>query len=533
MSNAIDRAVEFISPERALRRANARRALAMMGGGAYHAADTTRPGVRGWLRRLLSADAATLPDLPALRDHSSDLVRNHPLAGGAIATVVTSAVGTGLAVQPAPDWRLLKVDEAVARAWAQDAKQWFELWAGRARWCDLAGRLDFYALQALAFRSALERGDCFALLPEQRVGREPLATKIQLIEADRVSNPDGALDGDGWAGGIYCDPQGRPLRAAIADRHPGDRMAMKPAQWEQREIYGATGRQNVLHLVEMLRVGQRRGVPYLAPVMEPLKQLGRYTDAEIMAAVISAAFTVFVEKPEAMTDPALSGTGATAPASGAPGSQDEQALGLQSGAMIDLLPGEKVQFADPSRPNPGFDPFVNAVFAQIGIGLQLPRDVLMKTFNASYSASRAALLEAWRFFRGRRQWLAAQFCQPIYEAVITEAVLAGRLRAPGFAGDEFVRAAWLRANWIGDAPGSIDPLKEATAARERCDLGISDKAAETVAYSGRNWEDVHAERVRIKQAEERDGLSTPPRAAPEPPPPDGEDEEANPAKPPA
>ncbi len=44
------------------------------------------------------------------------------------------------------------------------------------------------------------------------------------------------------------------------------------------------------------RPGQRRGVPVLAPVIEALKQLGRYTDAELVAAVVSGLFTVFVKQ---------------------------------------------------------------------------------------------------------------------------------------------------------------------------------------------------------------------------------------------
>ncbi len=63
------------------------------------------------------------------------------------------------------------------------------------------------------------------------------------------------------------------------------------------EAYGKrTGRRNVLHLMCRERIDQRRGVPFLAPVIESLKQLGRYTDAELVAAVVSGMFTVFIEK---------------------------------------------------------------------------------------------------------------------------------------------------------------------------------------------------------------------------------------------
>ncbi|MCH5894346.1 phage portal protein, partial [Salmonella enterica] len=73
-------------------------------------------------------------------------------------------------------------------------------------------------------------------------------------------------------------------------------------KWERIPAYGKkTGRRNVLHVMQdWERPGQRRGVPVLAPVIEALKQLGRYTDAELVAAVVSGLFTVFVktEAPE-------------------------------------------------------------------------------------------------------------------------------------------------------------------------------------------------------------------------------------------
>ena len=54
------------------------------------------------------------------------------------------------------------------------------------------------------------------------------------------------------------------------------------------------GAPGVLMIYETERAEQYRGVPYLAPVIESLKQLTRYSEAEMMAAVINGIFTVFV-----------------------------------------------------------------------------------------------------------------------------------------------------------------------------------------------------------------------------------------------
>jgi lambda family phage portal protein len=517
--NWIDRAVAAIDPIRGARRLQARQALALFGGGdSYYGADQTRRAVRNWRPKARSADADTVPALADLRAKSRDLARNNAIAGGAVAGVTTAVVGTGLSVQPQILARRLGLSEAAAQAWQQDAKESFELWAARAEWCDQAAKLNFYGLQELAFRSALESGDLFALLPMQRFGGEPFETKVQLIEADRCINPPQQSDfaSTEWLGGIRVDANSRPLAAWIADQHPGETFGSKLTGREVA-FYGKTGRRNLLHLVPIDRPGQRRGVPYLAPVMEPLRQLGVYTDAEIMAAVVSSMFTIFVKRPAPENpEPSPDGASSSAPVKRGEISGDE--IGLESGAVLELGTEEDIVTANPSRPNAAFDPFVQAIFQQIGMRLEIPRDVLMKSFLASYSAARAALLEAWRFYRKRREWLAGQFCQPVYEAVITELVLAGRLNAPGFVRDPLRRAAYLRAVWIGDAPGAIDPLREADAAEKRIAIGISDKAAETVAYSGRNWEDVHAQRVREWRAEERDGLGPVRTPAPPPPP---------------
>ena len=52
--------------------------------GGYRSASGTSKNTAGWSVSAGSADMDTIPDLPTLRAQSSDLVRNDPLATGAI-----------------------------------------------------------------------------------------------------------------------------------------------------------------------------------------------------------------------------------------------------------------------------------------------------------------------------------------------------------------------------------------------------------------------------------------------------------------
>ncbi|MCA3180556.1 MAG: phage portal protein [Burkholderiaceae bacterium] len=451
-----DRVVNWFDPVAGERRLRARAFQAAMGG--YAGASETARTMRTWFTRGQSADADVVSDLPKLRERSRDLVRNHPLAGGALHTIVTRTVGTGLALQPRPNRKVLGWTEERVAQWREHLLAEWCLWA-ESRWCDLGGRLDFYGLQELVFRSTLESGDTFTLLPMVRRGGLPYRLALQVLEADRVGNPGGQTDTDTMVAGVQLDAMtGAALRFHVYNRHPGglsiDRI------YEGRWVPAATprGAPAILHHYRMMRPGQTRGVPHLAPVIEPLKQLGRYTDAEIMAAVVSGMFTVFVKSDGPETNPLMVGTDA----SGAPQSGSDS-VKLENGAIIGLSPGEDISIADPKRPNTAFDPFVMAVMRQIAVGLELPFEVLVKHFTSSYSAARAALLDAYQFFRARRDWLRKSFCQPVFEAWMEEAVALGRIEAPGFLQDPAMRAAYCRAVWTGDSPGSLDPVKEISA----------------------------------------------------------------------
>ena len=478
----LDKTISYISPEKALKRLEARTRLAIVGG--YTGARRDRRQTSSWNAVDGSADNVTLPDLPALRQRSRDLMRNAPLATGAISTVVTNVVGTGLKVQSHLDREILKPlfnSEEEFDAFERNAERIFRNWAENQD-CDITRCQTFSEIQNLILRSALESGDIFILKRCVQRPNKTIDLALQIIEADRVANADYKADSSTLAGGVEMDSDGAPIAYFICNQHPEDYQNQKEKKFTRIPAFDKYGNRQVYHIFNRIRPGLTRGVPYLAPVIESLKQLDRYTEAEIMSAVISAMFTVFVKSEDE------EGLAPMTPLDESHGRRDDGDYKLAPGAILDLQPGENIEIADPKRPNQAFDPFVQAVLRQVGVALELPFEILIKHFTASYSAAQAALVEAWKFFSARRKWLATQLCQPIYEMVITEAVAKGILKAPGFFSNSTIRSAYLGAEWIGPPRGQIDQLKEVRAANTRVTMGISTLAEETAMLTGGDFE---------------------------------------------
>jgi len=98
------------------------------------------------------------------------------------------------------------------------------------------------------------------------------------------------------------------------------------------------------------------------------------------------------------------------------------------------------------------------------------------------------LLEAWKAFKMRREWFAYDFCVPVYEVWMCEAVARGRITAPGFFPSPEIRAAWLGSEWIGPSQGQLDPVKEITAEILAVSEGFSTHEQSTIRLNGGQWD---------------------------------------------
>lgn len=429
-----------------------------------------------------------------LRQRSRILLASGGVALSAINTNRTNVVGIGLYPKSRINREYLGMSVEEADAWQKHTEMEFSLWAENKRACDAVGLNDFYSMQQLVLTSWLASGDCFGLI--KRYDSTPLmpySLRIHVIEADRISTPstglsektDGKYNGNKVYDGVEISNTGLIEAYHIRNNYPGENNA-GITKWVRVLAYGAeTGLPNILHVMASERPDQYRGVPYLAPVIEAINNIRRYSEAEIMAAIIESFYTAFITTESEATEIPMN---EAIPDDVNSVSEDDDEYEMGPATTIKLKPGENVTFGDPKRPTGGFATFVRAVSTHIGAALELPADLLEKSFNSSYSAARAALLEAWKAFRMRRKWFRSDFCDPVYEIWMYEAVARGRIIAPGFFDNPLTRKAYLGCTWIGPSQGMLDPTKEISAEVMACEYGLSTYSDSATRLNGSDWD---------------------------------------------
>ena len=449
------------------------------GGGA----SLTKKTLKTWQPISLSSKSDIDLNLTTLRNRSRDLARNSALGSAIIQTFTSSVIGSGLQLFPKPDARLLGMSSESAREWSRQVKQEFSLWS---EGCDYLRRNNFAELQAIAFESMLVDGDCFVLL--KRRADKPYTLKLQLVEAGRVSNPGGSTvettyKGNRVVSGIEVDSEG-----ALSACHVSNRLWNEPdavdakLEWQRVEFFGKeTSCRNVLQICRDMRPDQFRGVPILAPVIESLKQVERYSDAELTSSIIKSFFSVFFVQPQSnFTLNEISGE---------PEELDVKDFKLGPGTISALPKGCDVKAINRQDSQNVFESFVGHFIKEIAAAVNLPFEVLLKNFTSSYSASRAALLQASSEFERRKAAFVRDFCQPCYGQFLLEAVGTGRIKADGFE-DPIKRQAWSSANWYTRTSLVLDPMKETQSMVLRLQNGLSTYTKEVLESSGEDFSDV-------------------------------------------
>lgn len=453
---------------------------ALSGGGrAFDAGRMDTAETVNWLPTNNDPNDEILDSREKVVARARDLGRNHPVIAGAIDRRAESVVGAKIRLEAQPSFEALGLDAEWADEWSTTTEAKFTVWGQDYRFlCDAHMQSTFGGMVETAYRHWWVDGDALAVIKMLPRGGK-YQTAIELIDPDRLTNPDGVADntllsnGNKIVQGVELDRNGAAVAFHFRVTHPASTgFDTDTFRWERIARFGKTGRPQVVHAYKRQRAAQRRGISRIVASIQRIKQFDRYDKAEIEAALLNAVMAAVVESPLPTADVAPALAPADEEADGSSWSYAAQfAYRLKNkikgvGTRIThLLPGEKLTFQRAERPSQNYPEFQATGLRSIAANFGLSYAQLSQNWaDINYSSARTMLNEIWRGLIHDRWMFTQSFCTPIYAAWLEEAVAIGEVKVPGRAMNFYKwRPELCMCEWMGPGRGSIDPLKEATA----------------------------------------------------------------------
>lgn len=437
---------------------------------------------------------------PELVRRSRDMRRNVPHARRALDLVPIHTVGTG--IKP----RFLCSHKATREALTQ-------LWADWTLKADADGTLDFYGLQSLAVSELAEGGETFARLRPRRLSDGlPVPLQIQLLPTEQVPLdymlPFGS---NSVAQGVERDGFGRRVAYWVYAQHPADyMMSVRSFDLMPRRVLAS----EMCHLYNVTRIGQLRGVPWLAAAITTLHQVHQYVDAELLRKQMVASIVGFVKRaasedmsPEDLANAwgeVLQNVGGELPA-----------VAMEPGTIQYLDVNEDIEFNTPADVGGNFDPFLTRNYQSVAATIGALYEEVTGDWKNSNDRTFRAQFNTWK--RQVQQWqfnlVCFQFNQPIALRFIDYAIASGALRVPKSVSDADLR----RIDWRPQRWEYLNAKQDVEAQLAEIDGGLTSRQA-TVAERGDDVEVIDQQRADDMAREKKHGLERKPKAAAAPQP---------------
>lgn len=440
-----------------------------------------------WITSNTSADSELRTSLPKLRDRSHELCRDNDYVRSAMRTIKNNVVGQGIALQAmAKMKRGQKLDE---KSNTKIESLWMK-W-GNKKNCHTAGKLCFQEVERLAISSIAESGEVLIRKIYKSFGDLKTPFALEVVESDLLDdNYNGVSEfGNQIRMGVEVDQWKRPVAYFFRTKHPGDYFA--DTNNERKNVLRIRIPANeIIHLFVTDRIGQTRGVPWLASSIMRMRQMGGYEEAEVVAARASASLMGFIETPEG--EPSADGI-----------MDGERVTDFEPGVIKTLDPGARMNVPNINRPGGQFDPFMRAMLRGAAAGIGCSYESISKDYSQSnYSSSRLALLDDRDHWRVLQSWIIANFHQTLFEEWLYLAVLSGDLQIDDF---ETNSENYLYPKWVPRGWSWIDPAKEVAAYRMAVRNGFM-TVTDVIAQTGGDIEEVFAQRKREIAMAEASGI---------------------------
>ena len=416
-------------------------------------------------------------DYFTLRRRCYQLFTENTYFQGIIKRVLRNEIFTGMSPEPNPLGSILwpnlseEEQEEEAAKYAELINTNFTLYASDPNVFDYKKEMTFGEFQEAVRQEAMICGNIVIV---SRINHQTGLPAWDIISGNSIKTPleYNIRKGNTITHGVERDPQGRHVAYWVEEFKDNN------FEFTRIPVYGEKSGRRISWMVHggNKLLNEVRGTPVLASALYMLRDLDRYRDAELRAAVIGSIIPFFIEKsPTAAPGGGVLSNAALKKANAEGKAEEKEKIAPQinmvPGMVVDgLKPGESVKAFNPTHPNINFKDFEKAIISAICWGcLELPPEIGVLVFSTSYSASRQGNTEFQIVLNYRAFKNAKDFCQIIFEEVTIQSTLLGDLILPGFLEIIFnpkewrKRAAWFKCEWSAMARPSVDMQKEANA----------------------------------------------------------------------
>lgn len=419
-----------------------------------------------FMAQLESADREIRRDLEKLRAHSRDLVKNNPFMARFVQLIDTNVIGPdGIRFESEIRTRAGEPKDA----WNEHIEEQFDLWC-EACTVDEQNWLD---AQHLYGTTLPQDGEVLVRLV--RGFDNPWGFAIEFLDVDRLAhqyNLAATKTTNAIVMGVEMDEYGRRVAFHIWTAHPND-------PYRSRELVRIPAA-DIRHIYRQDRVQRSRGVPWAAPSMFILNLLGRYWNAEVVAANNEADRLGFLE----------SELGDMGPKDG---QTDPQKVDIQSehGTFIGLPMGVRANIPDLKHPNSALGEFSRSLLKGAAVGMNVSAASLSGDLSdANYGSQRGGLLDERDGYRMHQRRAIHSFCKPIQKAWLEMAILRGAVKLPLSDFAQIYKPKWYPRGW-----GWIDPDNDSSSSLKELGAGMT-TLRDVLGAQGKDWEDVLEQKAR-------------------------------------
>ena len=440
--------------------------------------------------------------------NAREVDRNNTMVHAGISKRAVDMVGANLRLQSMPNFTALGLTEE----WAGDfANQWeneFSIWGDDPRKLNDALRHSNFGAQMLETCRGTYGADGEAALiiryDETRMKRYrgKFATFVEVLDPDRISNPDGRngqpgpQDSDTLCQGRVLDEWGAYTGFYVEKNHPSDPKGAREWTLVQRET--SRGRPIGVHWFPRYRAGAQRAMPAIIGSLRDVRMLDTFDQKTLEQAVKAAFMSIFIET-DATSAEALAKL-SPAPATGTDpfinmmnarfGLYED--LNMEGQSLPVMAPGDKIGIAEATHARNNTDSFRFAFERKFASLLGLSYSRFSNDYSkTSFASIRAEFIDSWRMTFADRY----QFCSSVAGLValahLEECIVRGKIVLPAGAPPFYENMTeYAQCEFRGPGMGWVDPVKDVTGASLRVSTAFSSPQAEAAAAGSDYYDNV-------------------------------------------